>query len=321
MTGHRGWRIALGLVLVAVLGAGFGAPARASVSFSVTPGLVDLAGTPGSEGTHDLSVRNKGDEAVTLAIAIEATPGIADERSAVGWLSTPADSVEIAAGEGATLTVSIAIPSDATTGGYYAGVSLTSAAGEVAENEAALSGQLVVGFLITVDGEGNIARSARIERFAPVLETDGRIGFRAEIINDGNVHLIAPRGEVVVQAADGSAAGSLAFPESTPLLPGITAVAIAQGSLPLSPGDSYRADGTFHYLNGTEPLVTTVAFVNQPDLEIGSVAVCENLDRGPSLSMTLTNQGDLGLQPVVVLSVATESGQLLGSAPIANGAL
>ena len=37
--------------------------------------------------------------------------------------------------------------------------------------------------------------------------------------------------------------------------------------------------------------------------------------------MTLINQGDLGLQLIVGLSVSTESGQLLGSLPIANGAL
>ena len=321
MDRNRGWRIALVLLLIGTVVAGYVTPARAAVSFSVAPGLLDLAGTPGSRGSHELIVGNESDEALTLAITIEPTPGVAESRSAVDWLSTVADAIEIAAGERTAITVHVEIPRGIATGGYYARVSLTSATEEADANAAAIAGRLAVGFLITVNGAGDLLRSARVTQFAPVVEADGRIGFRAELTNDGNVHLIAPTGEVLVRSDDGSAAGSLRFPETTPLLPGMTSEMTAQGSLPLTPGHSYLAEATFQYLNATEPLTISAEFVNEPHLQIEPPSACENLDRGPSLALSLVNPGTLGLMPQVSLAVTSDVSGVLGSAQFASGSI
>lgn len=40
--------------------------------------------------------------------------------------------------------------------------------------------------VITVDGKGKLSYTAEIERFAPVLEHDGRIGFQALFVTPGD---------------------------------------------------------------------------------------------------------------------------------------
>jgi hypothetical protein len=148
---------------------------------------------------------------------------------------------------------------------------------------------------------------------------DGRIGFRAELVNDGNVHLITPSGEVSVENPDGVGAGSLEFPETTPLLPGTTSMMTTQGSLPLADGEPYRASAMFSWFGSDQSIVATAEFTNAPRLEIEPARVCENLDRGPTLSLVLTNTGTLGLQPLVQLGVVSDVNGPLGSAPVMNG--
>jgi hypothetical protein len=272
-------------------------------------------------GQHDLLVRNDGDELLTLAITINPSPVVAPERSAAAWLAIPAASLEIAAGDGATLTVAITIPTGTPSGGYYARLSLTSDAEAAGANAAAIAGQLAVGFLITVEGEEPLERAAELGRFAPVLEGDGRIGFRAELVNTGNVHLIAPTGQVVVTTADGSAAGSLEFPETTPLLPGLKTGMTTQGSLPLTIGASYQAEASFTFLESSAPLTISSTVTLTPDLVVEPVRVCENLDRGPTLAVALSNRGQIGLLPYANLAVVSEADGSLGSAQVANGSL
>jgi hypothetical protein len=150
---------------------------------------------------------------------------------------------------------------------------------------------------------------------------DGRIGFRAELINNGTVHLIAPTGNILVGDANGEAAGSLEFPGTTPLLPGTTGVLSTQGSLPLAAGETYRASASFSWLGLDSPLTGTIEFTIEPMLGIEPATVCENLDRGPTLTLVLSNTGTLGVQPLVQLGVVSEADGPLGSAPVTNGEL
>ena len=211
----RTTRLLFAVILLGTVAGGLSTPAGATISFSVSTGLVDLTGAPGSTGSQELLIRNDGDESLELRIAVEPNPSVSSDRSAVAWLSLETDALTIQSGDGASLRVQITIPDDVESGGYYARVTLTSATDEAADNVTAVAGQLAVGFMITVDGRGEIEQSAAIGRFAAVLEQDGRIGFRVELINNGNVHLIGTTGMIEVIDASGASYGNLPVPETT----------------------------------------------------------------------------------------------------------
>lgn len=310
----------LGLIaLVGALIGGFAPTVNAQVSFSVSPGLIDLAGTPGSTGNQPITVRNDGAESLDLNISIAPAPTAPAERSAVSWLSADTGMITIPAGEDRTLDIAISIPGSLASGGYYARIVITSITESAGENAAAIAGQLAVGLLITVDGDGDIVRAGRIGRFAPVLESDGRVGFRVELINEGNTHLIEPGGEITVTHADGSPYGNLPVPPTTPLLPANTATLPALGSLPMESGSRYRADTVIAYLHAGAPLTASVEFSTQVLVAYDAPVICENLDRGPTFSLDLVNSGDLAVQPIVTMSVVADASGSLGSAQIANG--
>ena len=314
-------RLLFAVVLLGTVAGGLSTPAGATISFSVSTGLVDLTGTPGSTGSQELIIRNDGDESLELRIAVEPNPSVSSDRSAVAWLSLETDALTIQSGDGASLRVQITIPDDVESGGYYARVTLTSATDEAADNVTAVAGQLAVGFMITVDGRGEIEQSAAIGRFAAVLEQDGRIGFRVELINNGNVHLINPSGIIEVVDDAGASYGNLPIPETIPLLPGNTSVMSTQGSLPMTAGAAYRAEAGISYSGLETPLTASTDFMIEPLLEAGNITICENLDRGPTLTVELANSGTIGLQPVVFMQVSTADGTSLGSAPVATGQL
>ena len=314
-------RLLFAVVLLGTVAGGLSTPAGATISFSVSTGLVDLTGAPGSTGSQELLIRNDGDESLELRIAVEPNPSVSSDRSAVAWLSLETDALTIQSGDGASLRVQITIPDDVESGGYYARVTLTSATDEAADNVTAVAGQLAVGFMITVDGRGEIEQSAAIGRFAAVLEQDGRIGFRVELINNGNVHLINPSGIIEVVDDAGASYGNLPIPETIPLLPGNTSVMSTQGSLPMTAGAAYRAEAGISYSGLETPLTASTDFMIEPLLEAGNITICENLDRGPTLTVELANSGTIGLQPVVFMQVSTADGTSLGSAPVATGQL
>lgn len=316
--------VALIALLVGLLTGLSATPARADISFSVSPGLLDLRATPGASGAQELLVSNTGSERVTLAVAIESVPSAPPERSAVTWLTPSVAALAIEPGQQETVEIDIDVPDRVASGGYYARVTLTTISNEAGANQAAIAGQLGVGFMLTIEGDGKIDRTARIVRVAPVLESDGRIGFRMVVVNDGNVHMIAPGGRVEVTSAGGSPFGSLEFPEATPLLPGAEVMLRAQGSLPLSLGAEYGATATFTYRDGSEEggaITHEIDFSVEPTLLLSPTTVCENLDRGPTLTVSFENGSDLALQPQVTIALFADASGSLGAAPLGGAEL
>ena len=213
------------------------------------------------------------------------------------------------------MKVSIAVPDNLDSGGYYASVTITTGAKKANGSQAGIAGQLGVPFLITISGKGKVASSATIEKFAPVLESDGRIGFRALVQSNGNRYVTA-KGTVQVDQADGKHLGSLEFPQTTPILQGDERLMQTQGSLPLQMGARYKASVSVDY-GAKKPATTDASFtVSAPAVAAANLSVCENLDKGPTLSATLQNSGDLGVMPNVTLAVKQESGSDLGSGPL-----
>ncbi len=297
--------------------AGIAIPARADISFSVTPALNDLVATPGASGEQIITLTNSGSAALDISIIVEDSAAAAPERSAVSWLSLEDLSVQVEPGEQRDIRVGIDVPKETPSGGYYAKVTFTTGSADTADNSAAISGQLSVGMLLTINGKEEIVRKASIARFAPLLDGDGRVSFQMVVESAGNVHIIPGKADVDVRNADGSPLGKLDFDGTIPILPGNSATLTTHGSLPLTLDGTYQAVASFSY--GDETISSTVDFSVAPSLAIAGVSVCENLDRGPTFGIDLNNDGDLALQPQVTMSLQGGDGSPLGQSSLPAG--
>jgi hypothetical protein len=288
--------------------------AAATISIGVTPSLLELTSNPGSTGSQDLTVSNQGDEAFDATTGITEMHGASATNSAASWLKVKPASIHVGPGQKQTVTVTINVPNDLASGGYYASITITTGAKKGSGSGAAIAGQLGVPFLFTITGSGKVSQKATIEKFAPVLESDGRIGFRALVQSSGNRYITA-KGTVQVDQ-NGKSYGSLDFPSSTPILQGNDQLMQTQGSLPLQTGASYKASVSIDY-GAKKPVTAEASFtMSAPAVAVANLAVCENLDKGPTLSATLQNSGDLGVLPTVTLDVKSADGNDLGNGPL-----
>jgi hypothetical protein len=290
-------------------------PASAEVTIAVFPALMDLKAPAGATGQQTITFSNDGDEPVAGTVAVNAVAGLDASHSAADWITLSADSAQLAPGEKLDVVASIAVPDDTPSGGYYAQVTLSTDAPDAGSNAGAVSGSISNGIMITVDGDGDIVRSETIDHVAPIIEADGRIGFRAQVTNSGNVHLLEPSGLIQVLNEDESPLGSLEILPTTPLLPGRTQLFGTQGSLPLTPGTTYKAQVSLTYLNAEKPVTSEFTFTVASDLAVDNLAICENLDRGPSITLSLRNNGTVALQPGIAVSVSDPSRELGQAAP------
>jgi hypothetical protein len=317
----RPMRLALGLaVLLSVAGwAGYARPAGAAVSFGVAPARVELVADPGAAGTQTLTVTNGGDGPVEVTARVEPYKGAAGEWSAVDWLAVEPAAFTIEPGAEQAVEVALEVPAGLDAGGRYAAVTFTTGASTAGGSGAAMAGQIGVPFLIAVEGGGDLVRRARLARFAPTLSWDGRVGFAALVRNEGNLHLL-PAGEVAVGPVAGEPLGRLALAPTTALLPGSETVLPAEGTLPLDRAATFRATVSVAYGEG-EAAVAAVEFAPEAALAIAGIGACENLDRGPTARLSLRNDGQLGLQPLALVTVRDANGGVLGTVAAAAPSL
>jgi hypothetical protein len=300
------------VLLIAVLFASVFAPfiaqhrAQASVSLRVSPALIELEADPGAKGEQPITVENNGDETMTVGTAVETYKQAADEWSAVEWLRAEPESFTLEPGEVRQIDVQIDVPDGLNSGGRYAMVTFTTGGGQTEGNGASIAGKIGVAFLMTVDGKGKVERGVDLDHFAPVLEPDGRIGFSALLKNEGNVHA-NPVGVVSILDAHDEPFGSLEVVQSTALLPGDQTVLAAEGSLPMASDSEYQAEIAIDY-GAKKAVKSDVAFRPVAKLAVTGISVCENLDRGPTVTVSLQNQGELGLIPPLQLELRNSSG-------------
>ena len=195
---------ALSALLALALGTlGLPSTASADITVSVGPSLVEISATPDGQGGQELTVSNRGSEPFPVAASIEPYRDAANQHSAVAWLAVSPQSFELGPGQQQRVNTTVTVPAGAGAGGYYAVVAFTTGARPTNGSGASVSGRVGVPFLISVQGQGSLNRRASLERIVPVLEADGRTGFRAMLNNGGNLHLVA-RGAVDVSRADGT---------------------------------------------------------------------------------------------------------------------
>ena len=310
-------RSLLALILV-IAGLAMSAPsASAQVTTTVSPSVLDLGAKPGATGEQEIIVQIQSTADVALQAEITPYNDLDDVPSAVEWLSLDQDQVTVAPGESATFTLQIDVPDDAEAGGHFAMVKITTGAADAADpavGQAAVQGRFRIPVLITIGEEGDLVRSAELTRIAPVLEPDGRIGIWGELTNTGNVAISAP-GDLAITDADDKDVASLEFPETTPILPGETQIIRATGTLPLPEGTEYTAAASID-VGGEDAVEAETTFTVTPAAPTGDLAVCENLDRGPTVTVDLRNPGELGLTATVSLAITNESGNQVAGANV-----
>lgn len=305
---NRASRLVVLVLVAAVAGVPGGAPAAgAEVSVGITPSVVDLRVGAGTRQDRRLTISNEGDEAFSVGVAVSTLPGAPEARSAVPWLAVASPRLTLAAGAVAELTVTIAVPPGLASGGYYAAVTVTTERQEVTGPGAAVAGELVVPFLITVDGSGESTTQVVVDRFAAVLEPDGRTGFRAEVRNTGNTY-VTLRGAVEVGVGRGPSTDEVAFRGPVLLLPAATAVLQGRSPLLLESGQTYRADAVLDF-GALEPLELETAFTAEPPrATLRDVGVCTDRDGALVLGFVVRNRGSVGVLPEASVTLRGTAG-------------
>jgi len=292
----------------------FTRPAAGNMSVGVTPSVVQLSMNEGGTRRRELTVSNEGDESFSVVAEASSLTGASESSSAVSWITIEPLRFELAPGETRPVRVVVNAPPDVVSGGYYAVATLTTEARAVDGTGAAVAGKLGVPLLITVDGSGEPVVSAEVERFAAVLEADGRVGFRAEVHNTGNTHVVL-RGSTEVMTAHGTPVDRRELGVSTVILPGDRAVVEGPPGRLLESGRHYRATTELDY-GGSKPLLGETEFeVTAPRVKLRDLRLCERRDGGVELRFRLDNSGMLGVVPTVTLA-ARSLDDPIGDAPM-----
>ena len=306
--------VVLALTLLWGVGAGvLASAARAEVTISVAPSLVEFKAVPGNVGEQTVTVFNDGDEPFAVAASVAEYGGAPEELSAKDWIEVGPKEFELGPGERRDVRVNIDVPADAPSGGHYATVVFRTGAKNSAVAGAGVSGEIGVPQLFTVRGEGPIEREAGVDRILPALLPDGTIGFQTVLDNTGNIHFF-PEGELEVRCDGGSPSETLPVPKSTAVVPGAERFVNAEGALDIPSGANCDADAKIRYAGKREPASGSLAFTPDARLGVAQLEAVEQPGSGPNLKLVLDNTGDLLLNPETLLEVYTVGGERLGSA-------
>lgn len=308
----------------ALLTLGLATPASAQVSLSVAPAFLELEGDAGDTGSIEIDVTNKGDEPFDAVTAVTSFQGMAGDRSLLDWSAVAPERLTIAPGDAGTVTFSLAIPEDATSGGRYAAITITTVP-ETGDNTAAVAGQVVVPVFIAVRGGGDLEATSELGRSALFLEADGRLGARVEIVGTGNVH-VPFVGEVAVTDDANGIDAKLAI-DAGRVLPGTTRTYATATTLPLPLDRSYHVTIAMGTPDEAERMTGEPVHTAELDVEatagmaLDGASVCETLDGGPRVAAILRSDGTLGLTPAVSFQVLDASGAPMASVQGATPAL
>ena len=213
---------------------------------------------------------------------------------------------DVAPGGSVEVAVTIAVPADATTGGWYASIGIATGRPDGAADATAIRGRIVVPVWLAVTGDGPVTRVPVVERFAAVIEPDGRLGFRALIRDDGDTHLFATAHVTVGTAEQPAAATWDAV--SHGVLPGQSVVFANRETLPVWTTGELAASLVVAPSDAGEatdfvPVGASTAFVPDGSLDVTDLGACENLDRGPTMRASLAATGSIGVVPAVRFDV------------------
>ncbi len=221
-----------GFIAALVMVHGLGASA-----LSVNPAIQDVTIDPGKVETRTISIENDEDVAQTYVIAIQkfipkgelGQQEFLDQRDTSGlpeWMYVDKPEVTLAPGQKGTIQVAIRVPADAPAGGHYAALFL--ARKQLAQEQVAMLPRLGILFFVQVNGA--LTEKLSLQSFQ--TDTDATyqhlpVGFRASILNEGNVHLM-PTGSIRVKNMLGATVALIPVnAEATRVMPGSGRVLMA----------------------------------------------------------------------------------------------
>ena len=307
---RAGLRTALAVALIT--GAAVtAAPVSAEVRLAVSPSFLRLAAPAGGGGAVDVTVVNTGDELLEVGAAVADYRVEVSDRSARPWTSVEPSRQVMEPGAQVTFRVRIAVPRQIPSGGRYAAITLTTSRRDAGGNSTEILGSIEVPIWLAIRGEGPLTRIPVLERFAPVLEPDGRLGARAVVRNDGNSHLFIAAALALGEPGQDPVA-RLTLPERG-ILPGARRTIVAETTLPFWGPDEIAVAARFRSSSAGDrddfaPFAAELDFSPLPEVALGTVGVCERLDGGPRLTADLVNTGGIGVVPQVAFHVRDAEG-------------
>lgn len=196
----------LGALFFATLSLGSQALAQESESVKIQPTLVEEKVDPGKSFSSVLRATNLGGVTQTYTVSVQdiesidekGYPVFAKEHEATGfelssWVKVPRDEIMIAPGATAEIPFTVTIPENATPGGHF-GTLFLSTKGEKPKTVGA-SVAYQVGAILSFQVSGDVKEDARIRQFTSdkTIYGDSKAVFHVKVENLGNT-LVRPRG-------------------------------------------------------------------------------------------------------------------------------
>ena len=284
----------------------------ADSSISVSASLLEFAADPGTSFDEVVTVNNMGSAPAQITVTVDQIPGGPPSISAASWVVVDPREFDLDPGKSNQVTISIDIPGDAQPGGRHAVILFSSA-----------KDQTKAKIILTVRGDG-LSLQARLDKLIPVALGPGRIGFRAELVNTGNVHIVAS-GEVQLEDPMGSEVGRLTLPNTMPVLPSDTESFSFIGSAEVPEGD-YQAFGNLDYSWtqeqreaarvdvddwGQREASNIILFNSVPKLRVAQLRMGISGESDVVFDLSLENYGDVEIAPAGIIDVANKAGESL----------
>ncbi|MFH1315477.1 MAG: hypothetical protein ABIH67_03720 [Candidatus Uhrbacteria bacterium] len=202
------------------------------------------------------------------------------------WIAFPENQIEVASGQVSTMTISIAVPNDASAGGHYAAI-IASVAGVSEQDNVNISTQVASLVLLNVQGSATVQANL-IDFIGPKWVNRLPTLFQVRIQNQGDVH-IKPQGTITINDTFGAKMATLDLNlENGRILPGSSRQFDAQWLRVVSEKKGffeeiknewnnfglgrYTAELELHYNDNSEPLTSSITFWIIP-WHLGLVAV------------------------------------------------
>lgn len=223
-------------------------------ALSVNPAIHDIEIDPGRTEVRNITLRNDETTSETYLITIQKfiprgefgqqeflDP--ADTSGLPEWMFVDRPEITLAPGQSVNVPVSLRVPADAKSGGYYAALFLSRK--QAIDEQVAMLPRIGILFFVRVNGP--VIEKIALNDFA----TDANeayehlpVGFRVALTNEGNVHLV-PEGQIVVKNVFGSTVAKLNInAESAKILPGSQRVLLSAWSK----GRPFEGSGYWHGL-------------------------------------------------------------------------
>lgn len=204
--------------------------AEDSLSFSISPTILEMSASPGQAWKTTLKVINNNPYDLTLY----ATPVSFVPRGEFGqgsfipvnhsqsngstlaeWIKVTTEAIIIPKETSLAVPVELAVPVDATPGGHYAAVMIGTKPPSTDDKLLIKTSQIITSlFFVTVTGEvienGEVRTFRANSRFAAIPQMDFSVRFE----NKGNVHL-QPQGDIVIKNMWGQERGVIPINQET----------------------------------------------------------------------------------------------------------